>query len=146
MGRSPCFPIRRRIDRFLCVVALIGIALLPVEYRGGADTPHAHASLQLWWDTAHGSTRHHPWPGTMSRTPDNDARASASAIVPEGNLDSPTVSKLTTAIEYPAIVTVLPLLFCLALRVPRAWSVSPLRVGRFPAPETPPPRSLLATL
>jgi hypothetical protein len=139
--RSLTYPLRQRLDRLLCVVALLGIALLPVEYRAGADTPHLHASFQLWWDAAHGSTEHHPWreAGALSAAPE---RAANPGPLRTDRPEGPGLSKLTTLIEYPAMLTAPLLLFTLALGATRGWPAARRLVGRLLAPEPPPPRGL----
>jgi hypothetical protein len=41
-------------------VALLGLLLLPANYRAGAESAHAHSLFQLWAEAANGTIRHHP--------------------------------------------------------------------------------------
>ncbi len=53
-------------------IALLGLLLLPANYRAGAESAHAHSLVQLWADAANGTIRHHddgsahPAPGGSS--------------------------------------------------------------------------------
>jgi hypothetical protein len=54
-------------------MALLGLLLLPANYRAGAERAHAHSLIQLWTDATHGTVRHHiahalshPGPGVSS--------------------------------------------------------------------------------
>jgi hypothetical protein len=40
-------------------LALLGLLLLPSDYRAGAETAHGHALMQLWIDAADGAVHHH---------------------------------------------------------------------------------------
>ena len=40
-------------------MALLGLLLLPANYRAGAESAHAHSLIQLWADAANGTVRHH---------------------------------------------------------------------------------------
>jgi hypothetical protein len=40
-------------------LALLGLLLLPSNYRAGADSAHAHSLIQLWKDANNGTVRHH---------------------------------------------------------------------------------------
>ena len=43
-------------------LALLGLLLLPTDYRAGAETAHGHALIQLWFDAADGAIHHHHAP------------------------------------------------------------------------------------
>jgi hypothetical protein len=54
-------------------MALLGLLLLPSNYRAGAKSAHAHSLIQLWVDANNGTVRHHidhwlahPNPGASS--------------------------------------------------------------------------------
>jgi hypothetical protein len=54
-------------------MALLGLLLLPANYRAGATSAHAHSLIQLWADANNGTVRHHvdhgrahPSPGVSS--------------------------------------------------------------------------------
>jgi hypothetical protein len=40
-------------------MALLGLLLLPANYRAGAESAHPHSFIQLWADAANGTMRHH---------------------------------------------------------------------------------------
>ncbi len=40
-------------------MALLGLLLLPSNYRAGARSAHAHSLIQLWTDANNGTVRHH---------------------------------------------------------------------------------------
>lgn len=40
-------------------MALLGLLLLPTDYRAGAERAHAHSLVQLWVDAADGAIEHH---------------------------------------------------------------------------------------
>ncbi len=40
-------------------LALMGLLLLPSNYRAGAETAHGHALMQLWIDASDGAVHHH---------------------------------------------------------------------------------------
>jgi hypothetical protein len=40
-------------------MALLGLLLLPSNYRAGAENAHAHSLIQLWADATNGTIRHH---------------------------------------------------------------------------------------
>ena len=40
-------------------MALLGLLLLPTNYRAGAKSAHAHSLIQLFADVANGTVRHH---------------------------------------------------------------------------------------
>ncbi len=65
----------RRTTRFslLWGMALLGLLLLPSNYRAGAESAHAHSLIQLWAEATNGTVRHHidhgparPSPGPSS--------------------------------------------------------------------------------
>jgi hypothetical protein len=43
----------------LWAMAMLGLLLLPANYRAGAESAHAHSLIQLWADAANGTIRHH---------------------------------------------------------------------------------------
>ena len=40
-------------------MALLGLLILPSNYRAGAESAHAHSLIQLWADATNGTVRHH---------------------------------------------------------------------------------------
>jgi hypothetical protein len=40
-------------------MALLGLLLLPTDFRAGAESPHGHSLIQLWADASDGRLDHH---------------------------------------------------------------------------------------
>ena len=65
-------PLRRRLlfsaappwQGLILSLALLGLFLLPCDYRAGASSSHAHSIIQLWLDAADGSVQHPHHPAT----------------------------------------------------------------------------------
>lgn len=51
-----------RQERLLIAVAMLGLLFMPVEYRAGAEHPHAHGLFQLFAEASHGAPLHHQAP------------------------------------------------------------------------------------
>jgi hypothetical protein len=51
-------------------MALLGLLILPSNYRAGAESAHAHSLIQLWADATNGTVRHHIDYGTAHSSPD----------------------------------------------------------------------------
>jgi hypothetical protein len=70
------------LPSLLWAVALLGLFLLPIDYRAGAEHAHAHALPQLWADAADGVVHHHGSGGIDWLDPAVDAdEAARSSIV-----------------------------------------------------------------
>jgi hypothetical protein len=54
-------------------MALLGLFLLPANYRAGAESAHAHSLIQLWADAANGTVRHHIDHGMVHPSPDGSS-------------------------------------------------------------------------
>ncbi len=130
-------------QRLVAIGAVLGICMMPVEYRGGAQTAHAHALFQLFSDAAHGSLDHH---GNTFRTlPDraSDVRSQQRAMLADASrAESPALQAPPPPIEQPLAVVAL-VVAALALtsghRV-AACLVDASLVGRTVRPTAPPPR------
>ena len=61
-------------------LALLGVILLPSQYRAGADFAHAHSLVQLWIDAADGTVHHHHEGSTAWFEPDQSSPASGSLL------------------------------------------------------------------
>ena len=125
--------------RLAWLAALLGLLACPLEYRGGAEFPHAHAIFQLFYDAAHGSIDHHHDDGDPA-TDDADNPPPAPhdpVLTPAGARVSPmgeSVDGLVVALAAAAI--------WLVGRQGR-WPEPPadrFGDGERPAPEPPPPR------
>lgn len=47
------------LSKLIWGMALLGLLLLPSDYRAGAETAHGHSLIQLWIDAANESVHHH---------------------------------------------------------------------------------------
>jgi hypothetical protein len=142
--RSPRIPLGA-LHRIAVLAAICGLAMLPVEYRGGAKDPHPHAAYQLWYDAAHGSVvHHHAW----AEVPASTHHPSATAPAWVGGEDDPDVPRLVGlsigAVKVPLVATAIALLIAPAAMGARVvWPPLPVLVGRPLRAETPPPRPAL---
>ena len=50
-------------------MALLGLLILPSNYRAGAESAHAHSLIQLWTEATNGTVRHHIDHGTAHPSP-----------------------------------------------------------------------------
>ena len=138
----------RGFGRLAWVAAVLGLLALPVEYRGGAERPHAHAAVQLWFDAAHGAIGHHA--RAVGATASDAAPPSPEMVHASGldadESDTPRLSALTLSagrILFLAAGIVIPLPVLLHRRRP-GWLLPEILTGSLPNPETPPPRPLAA--
>ncbi len=51
--------LHRLTHRVIATVVAVSLLSMPVTYRGGAETAHAHTIFQLWVDARSGSFTHH---------------------------------------------------------------------------------------
>jgi hypothetical protein len=54
-------------------MALLGLLLLPSNYRAGAESAHAHSLIQLWADATNGTIRHHIDHGLAQHGPERSS-------------------------------------------------------------------------
>ena len=134
--------------RFCWIAVALGLLALPVEYRGGAERPHAHATYQLWYDAAHGSVAHHYRGEDADGTGDHDAGAPpalGTAAEPDGADVPRLVGSTIGVVKMPLLVAAISLLVAPpAARSLAVWPAAPTLIGRSPGTETPPPRPLAA--
>ncbi|MGH2560838.1 MAG: hypothetical protein ACRDJH_17375 [Thermomicrobiales bacterium] len=150
-----------RLDRALIALAVLCVLTMPVEYRGGADVPHAHAVFQFWAAGNGDAFDHHglvsirsdagwlPVPerhvvgGRLLPADVSAFRTSATTAPP----DVPLLSELTGSAERAVglAVTVSAATALLALTLLRRLPIATVRipVGCCPAPDAPPPREKL---
>lgn len=137
-------PLRRGV----VLAAVLGLLALPVEYRGGAKEPHAHAAYQLWYDAAHGSVAHHHTGaiGHAHRAEGRETRAVAPplpAAAVEAGEDVPRLVTLSIGgTKIPVLLTVVLVAILVSIRLRLAWREPRVVVGRTSPPATPPPRPL----
>ncbi|MGH2616795.1 MAG: hypothetical protein ACRDJC_16290 [Thermomicrobiales bacterium] len=132
-------------------MALLGLLLLPADYRAGAETAHAHSLVQTWADAADGAIQHHHVGASHQHVAVNwldpevqDPRGvveSAAGTAPDvaEQQDSAPVSNGVHLL----IDAVMVVLIAAASRVPLATSVRHL-TGRAPRVLLPPPRWTVA--
>ncbi len=131
------------VQRLLALSAVVGVCMMPVDYRGGARTPHAHALFQLLFDAAQGSPDHHG--NTVHALSDRASapRANQRAMMVDASrAEPPALQSPLPPIEQPLAVAAL-IVVALALNAGRRMR-SPIalvhRVGRTLRPLIPPPR------
>jgi hypothetical protein len=119
-------------------LALLGLLLLPIQMRAGAQLPHPHALLQLLVDMRDGSFDHHTL-GEEATPPHNHAGAAETAGAHQP--DIPALGKSVSATG--GLVVLAALVTALLIPPPptaRVWShVTPWRC-RCALLEPPPPR------
>jgi hypothetical protein len=136
----------RALPSLLWATALVGLLLLPVDYRAGAEHAHAHSLLQLWADAADGRVHHHARAGIDWLDPAVDApEAAGFAAAGESKPDvgeqqdsAPAAGGLhllLSALDALPIVSV--------ARRPAVSLAHPL-AGLFPPIPVPPPRAAVA--
>jgi hypothetical protein len=137
------------VPGLLWALALLGLFLLPSDFRAGAATVHAHSIVQLWIDARDGVVEHHHHGYALPHAGDGSARdwfdpafgmvdppsaSNEDPDVAEHNDSVPTASGgpflLAAALTLPAIG---------GLRGPTPALSTPL-LGRSPRIPLPPPR------
>ncbi|MDQ3226854.1 MAG: hypothetical protein M3Q50_09530 [Chloroflexota bacterium] len=69
-------------------LALLGLFLLPTQYRAGAETAHAHSLAQLWVDAGDGSVHHHDFVPSHHESGPSHAGGAASWFDPAAGAGS----------------------------------------------------------
>jgi hypothetical protein len=155
---------RRKIHRaghvpgLLWAMALLGLLLLPSDFRAGADTAHAHSIVQLWADARDGVVEHHHHGHAISLTGAGSALdwldpafGVAESVDPRGaSADDPDVAghsdsvPTTSGVQF-LLAAALTLPAAGGPRVPIPARGRPL-LGRSPRIPLPPPRSVVAAV
>ncbi len=133
------------LSRLLLTVAALGLLMLPLDYRGGAEVEHPHAIFQLWFDAAHGTIDHHQrrieHEGSSSHQPRH--ATGHPAVADTAAPDVPQLTEAASTIERPPMIVASLAVLALALLLVRAIplpSLPMLLAGLHPRPQTPPPR------
>jgi len=120
-------------------LALLGLFLLPMDYRAGADTAHAHSLVQLWGDATDGVIHHHDH-GALT-TPHHERTGSHG--YPEEQTD-PDIGDRQDSVPTTsgiAMLLVAMILVPVVVRTPAALSgLSHRPPGFYPPVPLPPPR------
>ena len=142
----------RHICRLLSLAAAIGLLLVPVELQVGAESPHPHAGIQLWIETANGTSHHdddnhgddHEYGFSIAET----AGQSLAGVTKELPVsvaaapDVPRLSRMTVPVERgTALFTRPPVTHWLVAAESRHEIGEPIapRGRLLPGPEPPPP-------
>lgn len=144
--RRPAGSHRAKLHPILALLVLCAVGLSPVEYRGGAEQPHAHAVFQLWVDAADG-TLHHHGDGAHGGAPIVGVPAANLAAAAEAPPDTPRLGALASAERASLILAVAATSFLAAagsIRVRAVWPLAVALSGRPVAPASPPPRPFVA--
>jgi len=137
------------VRRSIAVVAVVGILLSPVQYRGGATFAHPHSLLHLFADAADGSG-HHPHESGHHQVHDHPAEPSGGVSSPRPALETGTLHdgpRWTSATlvggSGAMMVAIASLVVALSgHRAPRPLVISRRLVGLIFPPEPPPPRGV----
>jgi hypothetical protein len=126
----------------LWALALLGLFLLPLDYRAGANTAHAHSLVQLWIDAADGAVHHHHGEPMAWFEPDHSSPASGSLFAADE--ERPDVGEhddLTpTSSGVHLLLSVLPGLAAMSAGPRLAAVPDRYRRGHTPRVLLPPPR------
>jgi hypothetical protein len=123
----------------LRALALLGLLLLPIQMRAGAQHPHPHALLQLLVDMSDGSFDHHTFEEVAASPPHDHAEATGAAGTHQP--DIPTLGKSVSAAGGLAVLAAL--VTALLIPPPSAARIWPHLTSwrcRCPLLEPPPPR------
>ncbi|MDP9359517.1 MAG: hypothetical protein M3R02_30375 [Chloroflexota bacterium] len=131
-------------SRTLYAVAVVALLAIPVQYRGGADLPHAHALYQLWIPGGYGLVHHHPHVGerVLSMNLSGEANGPPDVVGTRADADGPALAAMTTLAEKSAslAVTVAAALLLLLDRPAVSGQRACRLVGFTWRPADPPPR------
>src|SRR5215213_11934086 len=92
-------------SRLLWGLALLGVILLPSDYRAGAEFPHAHSLVQLWVDAEDGMVHHHDAGSTAW---DEAGSSKERPDIGEHDDSMPTTSGMHLLLNAITILTVAP--------------------------------------
>jgi len=144
IGRHPRVGSRLTgFQRLVALVAVLGVCMMPVEYRGGAQMSHAHALFQFLFDAAHGSLDHHGH--TFRALPDRAVapRSHQRAMMVDASRAEPAVLHSPPPPIGQPLAMISIVVAALALGTVRrilATTASTRLVGFSARPPTPPPR------
>jgi hypothetical protein len=128
-----------RMIPLLRALALLGLLLLPIQMRAGAQHPHPHALLHLLVDASDGAFDHHTL-GLASSPTHHDSEAVGTAVA--HHPDIPTVGQSISAAG--GLVALAAVVAALIIPPPVADPIWPRSVhwrDRLRTVEPPPPRT-----
>jgi hypothetical protein len=140
----------RRTGRLLLIVAAISLLSMPIDYRGGAELPHAHALFQFWMSGDADAFDHHgPSHDENHEHDQSDGHDTYSLPMSSRNAvpDTPTVSNMGSPAEMGSVLALSLLLTTLLFAEGRRLLIATWNrtlVGILPSPERPPPRAVSA--
>jgi hypothetical protein len=133
-------------------MALLGLLLLPLNFRGGDDASHGHSLLHLWADAADGMIDHHHHATHVSQGESLDWLNPEASVEALGATDGqqnqvPDVGEHDDSMPNPGTIHLLAAALP-ALIAPRASHESPIQrdalpTGRNPEVLIPPPRTIV---
>ncbi len=144
--------VQRRLDisrpalwqGLLWTLALIGLFMLPADYRAGAPDAHAHSLAQLWLDAADGAVHHHGHHPDRSALGDSASWFDPVVGATTTTATSPDVGdqhdSLTVSAEVQFLVVASELMLLAVLRGQALYSGAHRLHGRCPRVLSPPPR------
>lgn len=136
----------RGFGSVLGAVAVLGLLMMPVEYRAGAHHPHPHAAFQLWADFTPGTVPHRHDEGGDAATTlirgDHGGVAGTDAVWATAPPDVPLLSEVAPALDRAAAVAAVMALVGLlvAAALPRVVGLARRWAGLLLRPDPPPPR------
>jgi hypothetical protein len=136
-------------------MALLGLMLLPSDYRAGAESAHTHSLIQLWVDASQESLHHHVRPSLVDANPDRstswfDPEVVETGRTGSGGLDDPRPDIAEQHESAPVsggvhlLLTAMTAIVPLGMREPPGTVPDRRRTGLTPRVLLPPPRWTLA--
>jgi len=144
-----------RPGRLLTVLFALSLLSMPVDYRGGAELPHAHALFQFWMSGDADAFDHHGHGGSDSDVhhgldqTGNSKRSSTLITTRKTAPDIPAVSGMGSPAETGSVMALSLLLSVVLVVAGRKLLIATwtrVLVGMWPSPELPPPRSAVEIL
>ena len=129
-----------RLASLLRLLALLGLFLLPIQMRAGAEYVHPHALLHLLVDSGNHSIDHHQQPIPVAT--DHVQGDHSDHVRRDENAapDLPTFESIQMAAGGLAVTLVVATLLLIVSRRERIWPRREMWYGLRVLPEIPPPR------